>query len=178
MDFCALIWLYKVQPTYTIWIKMTWVVLFSSLEHILTTIKTKFQFSYFCILYRFLLGYVNFLDPLYRGFLWIDFKFFIIHDILQSSFICGEINNCELSPLLAIGQLEFRKGFWLSEKDWLKVQLLFVDTYTTFFALYIDSKDKEQLQTNKITHILAIHDNAKPLLEVSLLMVKATVSFR
>lgn len=38
-------------------------------------------------------------------------------------------------------------------------------------ALYIgnyrDAKDTDQLEANKITHILSIHDNAKKLLDVS-----------
>ncbi|XP_039256837.2 dual specificity protein phosphatase 22-like [Styela clava] len=34
-----------------------------------------------------------------------------------------------------------------------------------FIGNFSDSKDREQLQKNQITHILSIHDNAKPLLK-------------
>ena len=33
-----------------------------------------------------------------------------------------------------------------------------------------DSKEREQLTKNEITHILSIHDNAKPLLEVNIIL--------
>ena len=32
---------------------------------------------------------------------------------------------------------------------------------------FLDAKDQKQLAENHITHILSIHDNAKPILEVS-----------
>ena len=39
-------------------LKMTWVILFSSLKHNYTTIQTKSKFSYFCIFYMSLCAHV------------------------------------------------------------------------------------------------------------------------
>ena len=35
-----------------------------------------------------------------------------------------------------------------------------------FISIFSDAKDMDQLTKNNITHILAIHDNAQPVLEV------------
>ena len=105
---CVCTWLYRAQPTYTILIEMTWVVLFGSLEHILTTIKRKFRFSYLCILYRFLWRHVNFSDPLYRGVPVNWFQISLSSMTLYnhpSYFKSGEINSRELSPLPNLMQL-------------------------------------------------------------------------
>ena len=72
-----------------------------SLEHIFTTLEQNSKFSFFCISTgpHEVMG--NLQTPCTGWFQWIDFKIFIIYDIVQSSFIfkSGEINSCRLSPL-------------------------------------------------------------------------------
>ena len=38
---------------------------------------------------------------------------------------------------------------------------------TSYHIFFSDAKDMQQLRDNKITHILAVHDNAAPVLDVS-----------
>ena len=82
-------------------LKMIWVVLLSSLEHIYTTIKTKFRLSYFCIFYRSLWGMQTFQTPVHAGSCELISKFLSSmtlynHPLYSKS---DEINSCELSPL-------------------------------------------------------------------------------
>ena len=81
---------------------MTWVVLFNSLEHIFTTIKTKFEFSYFCIFYRALWGTCKFFrPPVQGGSCELISKFLPSMTLYKypSYFKSEEINSRELSPL-------------------------------------------------------------------------------
>uniref|UniRef100_A0A8B9Z0B7 Uncharacterized protein n=1 Tax=Buteo japonicus TaxID=224669 RepID=A0A8B9Z0B7_9AVES len=38
--------------------------------------------------------------------------------------------------------------------------------FSSFFPFITDARDVEQLSKNNITHILSIHDSARPMLEV------------
>ena len=58
--FCVCVWLYRVRQTHIFPIKMAWLVLFSLLEHVYTTIKIKFKFLNFWIFYRSLWGHAKF----------------------------------------------------------------------------------------------------------------------
>ena len=49
--------------------------------------KQNSKFSFFAFL-QVPMGVCEIFRPLYRGFQWIDFKSFIIYDIVQSFFIC------------------------------------------------------------------------------------------
>ena len=93
------IWLYRIRQTYSIPIKfMTLVVLFSSLEHTFTTIKTKFKFSiFFCIFCRSLWGHVNSRPPVQEVpvSVFCESHPWHCHPLYFKS---GEINSCELSP--------------------------------------------------------------------------------
>ena len=96
------IWLWRVCQTYTIPIKVTLVVLFSSLEHIFTKIKTKFKFSFFSAFSTGLCGGTWTLQTSCTGgFLWIDFRFLSSMTLYNhlSYFKSVEINSFELSPL-------------------------------------------------------------------------------
>ena len=77
-------------------------VLFSSLEHIFTTIKTKFKifiFFFFFFFLHFPMGVCGIFRPAVQGFQWIDFKIFIISSMIlynQSSYFkSGEINGVD-----------------------------------------------------------------------------------
>ena len=45
-----------------------------------------------------------------------------------------------------------------------------VDYFPIFVSIFSDAKDMDQLTKNNITHILSIHDNAQPVLEVQVSM--------
>ena len=61
-------------------------------------IQNKIQFT------NFLWGHGISSDPMYRGVLLINFKIFIIHDMIQSSFLflSGEINGCDYHRSLVL----------------------------------------------------------------------------
>ena len=55
-----------------------------------------------------------------------------------------------------------------------------IQTHFDYFAIFnfilSDAKDMDQLTKNNITHILAIHDNAQPVLEVHVSMYIVSVA--
>ena len=129
---------------------MTLVVLFSSLEHIFTTIKTKFRIFIFCISTGPNGGIcVTFRPPVQGGSNELNSKFLssIILYNHPSYFKSGEINSCRLSPLPTINwkktqkcMLKFTMNLyllWLRAGTICNVTVLY---YLLLFIYYVNSE--------------------------------------